>query len=843
MTAVGPCPPLERWQILLAAPPGAPPDAALLQHLDGCPACQTRLQELAAGAEFQGQVAARLRETDTVAPRPGSSSHVPPAAEPPAPAAATPRAMPPTCSADRPRQDTVVRERLGRYEILGELGRGGMGVVYLARDSVLGRAVAIKLPKGAWAHDPVALARFLREARAAAAVNSRFVVAIHAVEGGDDGPFLVMEYVRGTSLQQRLNREGPLPTAEIVRIGLAIASGLAAAHERGVLHRDIKPGNVLLAEDGEVKIADFGLARAVGDEGLTSVEILAGTPEYLAPEQIAAERVDQRADLFSLGSVLYAMCTGVAPFAGPTALSAVHRVAEVEPRPIRELNPEIPDWLERLVRRLHAKAPAQRIQSARDVVRWLQQGGPPQDAPAIPAAAAPNPSDARRTRVLIGGGLAVAAIAAAALLGWGLLAGAGGRNPVASPERKPVSSSPVIAATPSESYIVVSDSAGRESRFKRLADAIQAATAGGTLTLYGAGPYVTEPLHLDEKPLTLQAAPGSTPVISLAETAGPAAETDSDPVSPHGDLLQAAGPLTLAGLVLEARGRGGADPNEALSLIRYTGPDLRLRHCRLRFVQGGSCLRLDGAAACEVLDSELHAGFGTAIFWHGGKQPEDSQRPRRLTLRNGIVTGRTALGLDLPLYSPLAITLTDNTLVTLDACRLVDAGLLAAGPGSPPLRPFIHAERNVLDHEFLVVYCPLGGQRPQGKQPAGLTETRRMARLLMWSGEANLFSSQQRAFLAVRPPRTERPVVPVGMPLTAAEWSAIWNGAEVEPRTADLQYAGGERLRERALLDPGGFPASAFRLTVPAPAGPAPVPRGAGTTKSGPAGPLASRFL
>jgi len=834
MTAVGPCPAPERWQALLAAPPGALPDAAILQHLDGCPACQTQLQELAAGVAFQGQVAARLRDTDTFAPRPESASHVPPIAEPPDPAAATPRAMPPTWSDDRPRQDTVVRERLGRYEILGELGRGGMGVVYLARDSMLGRAVAIKLPTGAWAHDPVALARFLREARAAAAVNSRFVVSIHAVEGGDDGPFLVMEYVRGTSLQQRLNREGRLPTTEIVRIGLAIASGLAAAHERGVLHRDIKPGNVLLAEDGEVKIADFGLARAVGDEGLTSVEILAGTPEYLAPEQIAAERVDQRADLFSLGSVLYAMCTGVAPFAGPTALAAVHRVAEAEPRPIRELNPEIPDWLERLVQRLHAKGPDQRIQSAREVVRWLQQGGPPEDVLAVLAPNATARTGHRRKGLLAGGALAVAA---AALVGWALLAGSGGRDPVAAPEREPVSSPPGAATVPSESYIVVGDTAGHETRFTRLADALQAATADSTLTLHGAGPFVTEPLELGGKPLTLQAAPGGTPVISLAATAGPATGTSADSALPSRGLLQAEGPLTLAGLVLEARGRGGDDLSDAPTLIRYSGPDLRLRHCRLQFIPGGCCLRLEGVAVCEVLDSEFHAGFGTAVCWHDGKGPAGLQRPRQLTLRNCIGSGRTALSLDLPLYSPLAVTLTDNTLVTLDACRLVDAGLLAAGPGNLPLRPFIHAERNVLDHEFLVVYCPLGGQRPQGKQPAGLTETRRMARLLMWSGEANLFSSQQRAFLAVRPPRTERPVVPPGMPLTAAEWSAIWNGAEIEPCTADLQYAGGERLRERAFLTPGGLPASAFQVIDPVPTNASPLPSGAQPPKPGPPGP------
>jgi serine/threonine protein kinase len=217
--------------------------------------------------------------------------------------------------------------RLGHYEVLEVVGRGGMGVVFRAFDDKLQRVVAIKALAPQLATSRAARQRFVREARAAAAVTQDNVVAIHAVEDAGPIPYLVMQLVSGLSLQEKLQRSGPLPLQETLRIGLHVAEGLAAAHRQGLIHRDVKPANILLENGVErVKLTDFGLARAAADASLTRSGVVAGTPQYMSPEQAQGEPVDFRSDLFSLGSVLYAMCTGRAPFRGPTALSVLKRV-------------------------------------------------------------------------------------------------------------------------------------------------------------------------------------------------------------------------------------------------------------------------------------------------------------------------------------------------------------------------------------------------------------------------------------------------------------------------------------------------------------------------------------
>jgi WD40 repeat protein/serine/threonine protein kinase len=262
--------------------------------------------------------------------------------------------------------------RLGHYEVTEVLGRGGMGVVFKAHDEKLQRMVAIKvlaphLATSAWARQ-----RFLREVRAAAAIRHEHVIDIHAVEEANGHLYLVMEYVSGQSLQERLDACGPLPLLDILRIGMQMAQGLAAAHAQGVIHRDIKPANVLL-ENGvaRVKITDFGLARAGATAGPSQEGVVAGTPQYMAPEQARGEPVDPRADLFSLGSVLYAMTTGIAPFAASSALAVLKCVCDEKPRPIQDINPQVPRWLCELIEKLHAKGPAKRIQSASEVADLL----------------------------------------------------------------------------------------------------------------------------------------------------------------------------------------------------------------------------------------------------------------------------------------------------------------------------------------------------------------------------------------------------------------------------------------------------------------------------------------
>jgi serine/threonine protein kinase len=269
-----------------------------------------------------------------------------------------------------PPRDPAHLGRLDHYEILGVLGQGGMGVVLKAHDEALNRVVAIKVLAPRLAVSPVARKRFIREARAVAAVTHDNVVAVHAVV--EQSPYLVMQYIAGLSLQQCLEAGGPLPVETVVRVGAEIAAGLAAAHAQGLVHRDIKPSNVLLEPGTErVKITDFGLARAVDDEAVTQSGAIMGTPLYMSPEQARGDLLDARSDLFSLGSVLYALCSGASPFRASGMMAVLRRVIEDDPRPLVEVNPTIPLWLSRIVHRLLAKDPDNRYQSADNVARLL----------------------------------------------------------------------------------------------------------------------------------------------------------------------------------------------------------------------------------------------------------------------------------------------------------------------------------------------------------------------------------------------------------------------------------------------------------------------------------------
>ena len=263
--------------------------------------------------------------------------------------------------------------KLGSYDVLRLIGRGGMGIVFLARDRALDRLVAIKLLSPGMAATGAARRRFAREAKAAAAVVHEHVVTIHAVDTLPQGvPYLVMQYIAGKSVQELIDRGRAAELAEILRIGSQAAGALAAAHAQGLIHRDIKPANILLENGVErVKITDFGLARAVDDATMTQSGVVAGTPQYMSPEQSSGEPIDHRSDLFSLGSVLYALCTGRAPFRGSSSMATLKRVCEQTPRPIQAFNPEIPSWLVRIIDRLHSKDPADRYDSAAEVADLL----------------------------------------------------------------------------------------------------------------------------------------------------------------------------------------------------------------------------------------------------------------------------------------------------------------------------------------------------------------------------------------------------------------------------------------------------------------------------------------
>jgi serine/threonine protein kinase/Tfp pilus assembly protein PilF len=310
--------------------------------------------------------------------------------------------------------------RLGPYEVLERIGQGGMGIVLKAHDARLNRLVAVKVLMPALAANPLARRRFTREAQAAAAVCHENVVTIHAVEEAAGLPFLVMQLVVGQSLQQRLNRDGPLGRKETLRIGMQIASGLAAAHAQGLVHRDIKPANILL-ENGvaRVKITDFGLARAVDDASLSTSGTIAGTPYYMSPEQARGEPIDRRTDLFSLGSVLYAMCTGQPPFRGSSTVAVLRKVSDEPPRSIGELNCEVPDWLEAIITKLMAKNPAERFQTASDVADVLAQRlAELQEPRPQPTASVSGPTKSRRLGEVVAVLLSLAALAIGLTTWW-----------------------------------------------------------------------------------------------------------------------------------------------------------------------------------------------------------------------------------------------------------------------------------------------------------------------------------------------------------------------------------------------------------------------------------------
>jgi serine/threonine protein kinase len=261
--------------------------------------------------------------------------------------------------------------RLGDYRVLKVLGVGGMGMVFKGEDIRLGRLVALKVMRPGIAAKPDAKARFLREAKATASLSHDHIVQIYQVGEHDGVPFIAMQYLAGESLETRLKRVGKLPDAEVIRIGKEVALGLAAAHEAGMIHRDIKPDNVWMElKTDRAKILDFGLVRDDhSDQGLTQSGTILGTPRYMAPEQVAGDKVDHRSDLFSLGSMLYHLAAGRPAFIAPTIPSLLYAIAHSTPQPLADSSPQTNPALADLIMRLLSKSPEHRPQSAAEVAK------------------------------------------------------------------------------------------------------------------------------------------------------------------------------------------------------------------------------------------------------------------------------------------------------------------------------------------------------------------------------------------------------------------------------------------------------------------------------------------
>ncbi|VTR99293.1 serine/threonine-protein kinase [Tuwongella immobilis] len=292
--------------------------------------------------------------------------------------------------------------RLGHYEILAVLGSGGFGKVFQALDEKLQRLVALKVLHNRYDDGSHAVERFMREARAAAAIHHENVVIIHAIEEYPV-PFLVMEYIQGQTLNQRMVQRGPMPVGELLHLGVQIARGMAAAHELGIIHRDIKPANILLnyATKPHAKLTDFGLARQLDDARLTGSGIVVGTPMYIAPEQAQGDDCDARGDQFSFGAVLYHMAAGIPPFSGSNTLALLLNVTTGSKRPLAEVRPELPARIVAVIERLLANTPEQRFPTSQALVAELEQilddwtaGRLDEHSPVPPTAISPMPISA-----------------------------------------------------------------------------------------------------------------------------------------------------------------------------------------------------------------------------------------------------------------------------------------------------------------------------------------------------------------------------------------------------------------------------------------------------------------
>jgi len=335
-------------------------EESLSAHLCECDACQRELERLA------GQPAAWNRVGTTLKAADHSSVGVEHSVDHETASDFAVECLEPSTSSE-------YIGRLGDIEIQEVIGHGGMGVVLKGYQPELKRLVAVKVLAPQLAVSAAARKRFAREAQATAAILHPNVMPILTVHSSGKLPFIVMPYVACESLQQRLDRLGSLELIDVLRIGMQTANGLAAAHAQGLVHRDVKPANILLEISVEkVMLTDFGLARAMDDASITRTGIIAGTPLYMSPEQARGEPVDARSDLFSLGTVLYTLATGRTPFRAESTYGILRRLTDESPRPLREISPQFPAWFQMIVYKLLAKSPGDRFASATEVAQLLE---------------------------------------------------------------------------------------------------------------------------------------------------------------------------------------------------------------------------------------------------------------------------------------------------------------------------------------------------------------------------------------------------------------------------------------------------------------------------------------
>jgi serine/threonine-protein kinase len=540
-------------------------------------------------------------------------------------------------------------QRIGRYEVVETLGKGGMGVVYRARDPELGRDVAIKVVL-AWAqYDPDAMERFNREARVVAQLQHPHIVTVFdAGRTEDDLPYFVMEYLEGTDLGEVLGMAGTLAPSRALRYALQVCDGLSYAHAREIVHRDIKPANLLITPDDSLKIVDFGIARLAGSQ-ITGTGMSLGTPLYMAPEQVAGKQVDHRADVFALGGVLYTLLAGESPFEAPTLGGICHKIETQAPRSLSERGLDIPRRLEAIILRSLEKDPAERYQSAEALAADLRSvQGDVEAAATAPTVITPStarvspttrterigPRDRKPGRAVALAALAMIAAAAALwafpeLRPWTSEQEPQGLGESETPIAEETDSSAIAATEPDDT------TAGAAERQESEVAAVASDTESETTTASGGetavGAAAAQAAPATDAPATVEA-PGA---VSDAP-----ATRDEDPpaISPASESERQQVNRVVAALIRAieakdsvaiARAYGGRIPDRDQ---RFYGRMLRGPRMRIRYELAGVGVTDNGAMVAEVRSDILSLG-----------QPGSVPAPRKATWVMRFQSDKTGL--------------------------------------------------------------------------------------------------------------------------------------------------------------------------------------------------------
>jgi hypothetical protein len=812
-----------------------PERADVLRHVEACPSCRTVLDRL-------------TDQTREVAPARPDRLAVTQAEDAPETAPPEQTQVPLRADPALPFLDPPGREgslgRLGPYEILQVLGQGAVGVVLKGYEPRLRRFVAVKVLAPQLTHSLSARRRFAREGKATAALDHENIVTVHAVEDQGPRPYLVMEYVPGGSLQQRLDRGGALPVAEAVRIAAGLAAGLAAAHANGLIHRDVKPGNVLLeAETGRVKLTDFGLVQE--EQGAVSqTDVLAGTPLYMSPEQARGERVDARSDLFSLGSVLYAMCSGRPPFSGRNPLAVLRQISEAAPTPLKRVNPAIPDWLGELIARLHARDPASRPAAA-EVARILQErqadpslrGRPPRRRRLVLALAVlglaglavaglSGPTNrldgvlrwwrnqgtlavtnddpdavirlAGREEELVGEGSAEWTVPAGEYLLLTSRPGESRREETVKVERgarQEVHAEWGGKSAGAGPFVLLSRQDKRERAYPSLHEAILHARAGETVEVRGNGPFLIPPLRIT-RPLRIRAGAGFEPLL----------RHDGKDLKAIG--IDTARPLVLEGLLIEGAGFPSWKEGH-FQLVRCVGAPLGVAGCRLQVRRDGSCIVFEGTHL-ELRRSLLlrgQSGHG-AINWN--------RRPASRVVLDGCVIGGGHSGVSfglLPSDRAGTLLVRRSTLAPQDAFTLHgNASWLLK---NPPAAPFVNID--IADSVLGAWGNVLHFEQPPspGEAPPAFGSSQRLLTKLVSYRDRGSFYPRLPTLLGLS---SEWKPLPAGRNwATLREWWAFWGQPEVADALQAPVAFHGKDVRARLIKDVASVTPTDFQLSAGSP--------------------------